>query len=305
MPLVESIPNVSEGRRRDVVDALVAAVLGAGTVQLLDRSSDPHHNRSVLTLAGEAGDLLPAILALYERAIATIDLRVHTGGHPRVGAVDVVPFVPLAGASMSDCVMLARDTAAAVADRFGLPVYLYEQAASSPARRNLAHIRRGGFEGLAAKMREPKWRPDFGPAVPHPSAGATVIGARGPLIAYNINLATDRLDIARAIAVSVRESSGGLKCVKAIPIALTDRGIVQVSMNLTNYLESSPADAFDAVSREAAEHGVEVLESEVVGLIPAAALGASDLDRLKIRGGAGGRILERRLRRHFRVGREE
>src|SRR6185295_5899267 len=226
-------------------------------------------------MAGDAAALKAAVLALFEAAAGTIDLRAHSGEHPRMGAVDVVPFVPIEGVTMADCVALAKDTARSVAERFGVPVYLYEEASANPLRKNLEDIRRGEFEGLAAKMASDGWAPDFGPASPHPSAGATVVGARMPLIAYNINLATDRLDVARKIAAAIRHSSGGYRFVKAMGIKLDDRGIVQVSMNLTNYEKTPIFRVFETVKREAERYGVAVLESEIVGLIPAAALNAA------------------------------
>src|SRR6185436_16392703 len=207
---------------------------------------------------------------MYERALAAIDLRQHKGEHPRLGAVDVVPFVPIEGVTMDACVALAKDVGAEVAARFGVPVYLYEEASTNPARRNLEDIRRGEFEGLAAKMADPAWAPDFGPAAPHAAAGASVIGARMPLIAYNINLNTDRLDVAKKIAAAIRHSSGGFRYVKAAGFKLKDRGIVQVSMNLTNYEKTPIFRVFEAVKREAERYGVTILESEIVGLVPAA-----------------------------------
>ena len=296
MAIIESIPNVSEGRRPDVVAAIVAAVRDVPGVRLLDHSSDASHNRSVLTLAGDAPSLKAATLALFGAALEHIDLRAHSGEHPRLGAVDVVPFVPIEGATMADCVELARDVAATVAERFSLPVYLYEEAASDPARRNLEDIRRGEFEGLAAKMQTPGWAPDFGPARPHASAGASVIGARMPLIAYNINLDTDRLDVARKIASAVRHSSGGLRYVKAMGVMLEDRRIVQVSMNLTNYQKTPIFRVFDLVQREAARYGVAILESEIVGLVPSAALTSAAEYYLQLAGFSGEQVLENKLR---------
>lgn len=275
MPIIECIPNVSEGRRPDVVDGIAAAIRAVPGVRLLDYSSDASHNRSVFTLAGDADALKAAVLALYERAVSAIDLRTHTGEHPRLGAVDVVPFVPIEGATMADCVALAKEVAAEVASRFKVPVYLYEDAASDPARRNLEDIRRGEFEGLAAKMASAGWAPDFGPSAPHPSAGASVVGARMPLIAYNINLNSNRLDVAKKIAAAIRHSSGGFRFVKAAGFELKDRGIVQVSMNLTNYEKTPIFRVFETVKREAERYGVAVLESEIVGLVPSAALNAA------------------------------
>jgi glutamate formiminotransferase len=296
MPIVECVPNVSEGRRQDVVQSLVDRIRSVRGVRLLDASSDPSHNRSVLTMAGEAAALKAGVLALFGAATASIDLRAHRGEHPRLGAVDVVPFVPIEGVTMAQCVSLARETAAEVASRFEIPVFLYEEAATRPERRNLEEIRRGEFEGLAAKMESPAWAPDFGPARPHPTAGATVIGARMPLIAYNINLATDRLDVAKKIASAIRQSSGGFRYVKAMGIPLTDRGIVQVSMNLTNYEKTPIHRVFAAVREEAARYGVAVLESEIIGLTPQAALVSTAEHYLQLERFSASQILENRLR---------
>ena len=295
MALIECVPNVSEGRRADVVTALADAISKVDGVRLLDRSSDAAHNRSVLTLAGDALAVQRAVISLFAVALNLIDLRHHTGAHPRLGAVDVVPFVPIGAATMTQCVELARETAAEVASRFDLPVYLYEEAASTPARRNLADIRRGEFEGLVARMASPEWTPDFGPSRPHPTAGATVIGARAPLVAFNVNLATDRLDVAKAIASAVRQSSGGLPFVKALGISVADRGIVQVSMNLTNVTQTPILHAFRAVKAEAERRGVTVLESEIVGLVPEAALPAAAERSLQLVRFTTGQVLERRL----------
>jgi glutamate formiminotransferase len=295
MPIIECVPNISEGRRPDIVKQIVDAVAAAPGVHLLDWSSDAAHNRSVITLAGEAGPLRQAVLMLFEAALPVIDLRTHAGEHPRLGAVDVVPFVPIEDVSMDECVALARETGAAVAERFGVPVFLYEEAAAAASRRNLEDIRRGEFEGLAARFATAEWAPDFGRPEAHPSAGATVIGARMPLIAYNINLATDRLDVARKIAAAVRASSGGFRFVKAMGVRLDDRGLVQVSMNLTNYTRTPIHRVFELVRREAARHGVSVLESEIVGLVPSAALLAAAEWYLQLEGFAGSQVLEKRL----------
>ena len=295
MAIIECIPNISEGRRTDVLDACAEAIRATGA-RLLDVKADASHNRTVYTFAGDPAVVQAAVFALYERALGAIDLRHHSGEHPRLGAVDVVPFVPIEGATMADCVAIAKTVAAEVARRHDLPVFLYEEAATSPARRNLEDIRRGEFEGLAAKMQQPDWRPDFGPAQPHPSAGASVIGARMPLIAYNVNLATNRLDVAKKIAAAVRQSSGGFRFVKAMGVDLADRGIVQVSMNLTNYEKTPIFRVFEVVKREAARYGVAVLESEIIGLVPAAALTASAAWYLQLDPAVEGVILENRLR---------
>jgi glutamate formiminotransferase len=295
MPIIESIPNVSEGRRADVIERMASAIRQVAGVRLLDYSSDPSHNRSVFTLVGDAQSLKAATLALFEQAVSAIDLRKHQGEHPRLGAVDVVPFVPIEGVTMDECVALAKQVGADVAARFDVPVYLYEEASANPARKNLEDIRRGEFEGLAAKMASPGWTPDFGPATPHLSAGASVIGARMPLIAYNINLNTDRLDVAKKIAAAIRHSSGGLRFVKAMGLTLEDRKIVQVSMNLTNYQKTPIFRVFEIVKREAARYGVTVLESEIVGLVPSAALVASAEFYLQLERFGADQVLENKL----------
>jgi glutamate formiminotransferase len=296
MALIECIPNVSEGRRRDVIDQIAGGLRIIPGVRLLDLSSDPSHNRSVFTFAGDAAGIEQAVLALFERAVAAIDLRTHRGEHPRLGAVDVVPFVPIEGVTMEQCVALARKVGAAVAERFGVPIYLYEEASTNALRKNLEDIRRGEFEGLAARMATAGWEPDFGPGTPHPSAGASVIGARMALVAFNINLATDRLDVARKIAAAIRHSSGGYRFVKAAGFNLQERGIVQVSMNLTNYEKTPIFRVFETVKREAARYGVAVLESEIVGLVPSAALTAAAEFYLQLAGFKPDQVLENRLR---------
>ena len=296
VPIIECVPNISEGRRRLVIEQIVEAVRRVPGARLLDWSSDTAHNRSVLTLAGDAAALKAAVLVLFEHSVAAIDLRTHTGEHPRLGAVDVVPFVPIEGVTMDECVALAKDTARSVAERFEVPVYLYEEASSNPLRKNLEDIRRGEFEGLPAKMASDGWTPDFGPSTPHPTAGASVIGARMPLIAYNINLNTDRLEVAKKIAAAVRFSSGGFRFVKAMGITLADRNIVQVSMNLTNFEKTPILRVFEAVKREADRYGVSVLESEIVGLVPAAAMLDVAVSTLQLTAFSRDQVLENKLR---------
>lgn len=284
MPLLECVPNVSEGRRPEVMARLVAAVTSVLGVRLLDVSCDPDHNRSVLTLTGEPGDLRAALLALYESALREIDLTRHSGVHPRVGAVDVVPFVPLGDTPMKEAVAAAEALASEVAERFGLPVYLYEQAARKPERRRLADIRRGGFESLPARMADPAWAPDFGPPRVHPTAGATVIGARFFLIAFNVVLETADVAIAKAIARKVRESGGGLPAVRAMGVHLESRGRAQVSMNLVDFRQTSVLAAFHRVREEAEALGTRVLESELIGLMPEAAVEGLVAEALKLPG---------------------
>jgi glutamate formiminotransferase len=295
MSLIECVPNVSEGRRAQVLETLAAAVRAVPGARLLDRSADPSHNRSVFTLAGSRQEVRDAVLALAWAAVQTIDLRRHEGVHPRIGAIDVVPFVPIADVTMETCVALAHETGRARAERLRLPVFLYGDAALRPERRRLEHIRRGQFEGLAARMADPAWAPDFGPAVPHPSAGAVAVGARPILIAFNVNLDTDRVDVAQRIAAAVRESSGGLPHVKALGLPLSHRGLVQVSMNLTDYTRTPIEVAFDRVAEEAERAGVGVRDSEIVGLVPQAALAHTTPARLRLAGFSGEKVLENRL----------
>src|SRR3954468_23061458 len=297
MAIIECIPNVSEGRRPEVIEQFAALIRGTPGVRLLDYSSDASHNRSVLTFVGDREGIKGATIALFGAAVSAIDLRTHRGEHPRLGAVDVVPLVPIEGITMEECVSLAKELGAAIAERFGVPVYLYEEASTNPLRKNLEDIRRGEFEGLTAKMQAPDWAPDFGPRAPHVSAGASVIGARMPLIAYNINLNTSRLDVAKKIAAAIRQSSGGLRYVKAAGFMLEDRNIAQVSMNLTNYQKTPIFRVFEMVKREAERYGVSILESEIVGLIPSAALVSAAEYYLQLERFGPNQILENKLQR--------
>lgn len=296
MARIEAVPNVSEGRRASVIRALAASVEGHRDATLLDVSSDTAHNRTVLTLVGSPEGLHAALLSLYEVALETIDLRTHTGEHPRVGAVDVVPLVPLTPTDMALCVRTAEALAADVAARHGLPVYLYEAAARVPTRRPLEQIRRGQFEGLGPRMRLDAWRPDFGPRQPHPSAGVTVIGARTVLIAFNVNLATPDLAVAREIARTIRASNGGLPAVKAIGVRTNDDGVVQVSTNLVDYQTTALHVVFAAVAAEAQRRQVTVLGSEIVGLPPAAALLPAAARQLQLADFTMDQVLDHRLR---------
>ena len=271
-PLLECVPNVSEGRSREALEALAAAMRGVRGAHLLDLAPDADHHRTVVTLAGGADALREAVLALFAWADRWIDLRRHRGVHPRIGAVDVVPFVPLAGATLEQAVAAARETAVAVAERFALPVFLYEEAASRPARRRLADLRRGELDGLAERLAEAEWRPDFGPAALHPRLGATVVGARFFLLAVNALLATAEVAVARDIARAVREASGGLPGVRALGLLLPSQGRAQVSMNLVDFRQTSLADLLARVAAEAAARGTEVVSTELVGLAPAEAL---------------------------------
>jgi glutamate formiminotransferase len=269
--LVECVPNFSEGRRMDVVDALAGAVSGTPGVHLLDRTSDRDHNRSVLTFAGSAGQVAVAMEAAAAVALEGIDLRTHEGQHPRLGAVDVVPFVPLQGSTTADCVALARTFGQRAAQRFDIPVYLYAEAATRPERRVLSDIRRPQFEGLATLIGGAEYAPDFGPSRVHPTGGAMVVGARPFLIAWNINLESRDLALAKRIASTIRERNGGLSRVQALGLFLEDLDCAQVSMNLLDHTVTPLWRAWEAVERLAADAGVGLRESELIGLAPLSA----------------------------------
>ncbi|HXF05745.1 MAG TPA: glutamate formimidoyltransferase [Blastocatellia bacterium] len=294
--IVECVPNFSEGRRREVVDEIVAAICSVPDVVLLDREMDPDHNRSVITFVADPDAAVEAAVRATRRAAELIDLNRHKGEHPRIGATDVIPFIPIRNVTMDECVELARRTGRRIAEELGIPVYLYERAATRPDRVDLANIRRGEFEGLRETIRtDPDRRPDFGEPRIHPTAGATVVGARQPLIAYNVNLNTTNLDVARKIARAVRGRDGGLRYVKALGFELKDRGLVQVSMNLTDYQATPIFRAFEMVKREAERYGVSVLSSEIVGLVPQAALDQCAEWYLQLENFTPDQILENRL----------
>lgn len=270
--IVECVPNISEGRDKAVIDAVVDSVRTTPGVTLMDRSSDPSHNRSVISFLGSPQAVLEAAIALAGKAVALIDLTKHSGAHPRMGAVDVIPFIPIRDVSMDECVALSKTAARSIFAGFGLPVYLYEHSASAPNRKNLADVRRGQFEGLPDKMKAPEWVPDFGPCVPHPTAGAVAVGARAALVAFNINLGTSDLSVASAIAKVIRRSSGGFDNVKAIAIMLEERKTAQVSVNMTDYTRTPLYRVLETVRFEAARWGVGVIGAELVGLAPMDAL---------------------------------
>lgn len=270
--LIETIPNFSEGRNKAKIRKILACFENVRGVTLLDHHKDPDHNRLVVTAAGEAGPLRNAVLAAVDTAVRIIDLRKHKGEHPRMGAVDVIPFVPVGETTMEEAVALSRAVAKEIWLKSRIPVFLYEESAANPQRKSLPDIRKGEFEGLPDKMKDPKWRPDHGDALPHPTAGAVAVGARMPLIAFNVNLDTDSMAIAGAIARALRHQSGGLRYCRAIPINLRKPGIVQVSMNMTNYAETPLYRALEMVRMEARRYGVKVIGSEIVGLVPLDAL---------------------------------
>ena len=271
--IMECVPNFSEGRDLSKVEQIADAFRGKKDVRLLDYSADKDHNRSVITAVGEPEALGKAVVAAIGVAKEIIDMNQHQGQHPRIGAADVVPFVPIRNVTMEEAIALSKSVGSEVAESYQIPVYLYEKAATASHRFNLAEIRKGQFEGLADKMRDHAlWTPDFGPSNPHPTFGAVVIGARMPLCAFNVNLGTDNLEIANAIARKVRHIGGGLQYCKAMGVDLTDRKQTQVSMNLTDYTRTTLYSAFELVKMEATRYGVAVVGSEVIGLVPQQAL---------------------------------
>ena len=294
--LVECVPNFSEGRDAAKVDAIVEAIRGVSGVYVLRCEMDADHNRSVITFVGSPESIGKAALGAVARAVELIDLNQHRGAHPRLGAADVVPFVPVEGATLEECVVLARRVGQQIWEQLGVPVYLYEAAATRPERCNLENIRRGQFEGLRGEIAASDHRrPDFGEPRVHPTAGATVVGARNFLIAYNIVLNTADLQVANNVARAVRASSGGLPCVKAIGVELKSRNLAQVSMNLTDFSQTPIHRVFQAVESQAARYGAAVVDSEIVGLIPRKALGPDAASSLKISNFDPQLILEDRL----------
>lgn len=270
--IIECVPNFSEGRDLQKIDQIVAPFRAKEGVKLLDYSNDEDHNRLVVTVVGEPEPLKAAVIEAVGVAVRLIDLNKHSGQHPRMGAVDVIPFIPIKNATMEECIELSKEVGAAVAEQYALPVFLYEKSASAPHRENLAAIRKGEFEGMAEKIHQLEWHPDFGPADRHATAGTVAIGARMPLVAFNINLSTNSMDIATKIAKNIRHINGGLRFVKAMGVELTERGIVQVSINMTDYTRTALYRAFELVRIEARRYGVSIVGSEIIGLVPMEAL---------------------------------
>lgn len=282
--LVECVPNVSEGLDKAVLAVLTERIQSVPDVSLLDLHVDPDHHRSVFTLAGEPEAMATALFQFIREAQHSIDLRRHQGQHPRIGAVDVVPWIPLRGVTMEECADYAKDLGRRVGQELGIPVFLYEQAALVSLRARLDIIRRGGLSGLQERMdQEADWKPDFGPNVLHPTAGAVAIGARFFLIAFNVVLKSQDIQVARRIAGTIRSSGGGLPALKAMGVPLSSKGLVQVSMNLTDFRQTSLRAAFQAVERESHRLGVEIQESEIVGLVPQEAWDADLAVDLKLK----------------------
>jgi len=293
--IIECVPNFSEGRDLGKIEKIVNPFRGKDNVKLLDYKRDEDHNRVVVTVVGEPQAVKDSILEAMGIAIELIDMTKHRGQHPRMGAVDVVPFIPIKNVSMEEAVELAKEVAGEASEKYGLPIFLYEKAAADPQRENLANIRKGEFEGMAEKIKLPEWKPDYGPAEIHPTAGAAVIGARMPLVAFNVNLNTNRMDIANKIARNVRFLNGGLRYCKAIGIELKDRGMVQISMNMTDYTKTALYRAFELIRIEAARYGVTIAGSEIIGLLPMEALIDTAVYYLGVEDFSMDQILENRL----------
>ncbi len=294
--IIECVPNFSEGRRAEVVDAIAGAITAVPGVALLDKEIDANHNRCVITFIGNRTSVAEAAFAGAKKAVELIDMNQHHGEHPRIGALDVLPFVPISGVTMDDCVDLARTVGRRIADELGVPVYLYEAAASRPDREALPDVRRGEYEGLKAEIEtNPDRKPDFGLPKMHPTAGASVVGARPILIAWNVNLATKDVKVAKQIAKAIRESDGGLPAVRAKGFELADKGMVQVSMNMVDYRKTNLVRAFEAIRAKAQEAGVEIAESEIIGLVPLDAMLQGAEAFFKLTGFKRSQILETRL----------
>lgn len=292
---MECVPNFSEGRDREKIDKIVEPFRGKKDVKLLDYSNDEDHNRMVVTVIGEPEALKTAVLEAIAVAKDCIDLTTHKGQHPRMGAVDVVPFIPIRNCTMDDAIALSKEVGKEIADRFDIPVFLYEKSASAPHRENLAAIRKGEFEGMEEKIHQPEWHPDFGPEHRHPTAGTVAVGARMPLVAYNINLDTPSLDIAHGIAKRIRFIGGGLRYCKAMGVELKERGITQVSINMTDFTRTHLYQAMEMVRFEARRYGVNVIGSEIIGLVPMEALVDTASYYLGLEGFSSDQVLEARI----------
>lgn len=293
--IVECVPNFSEGRDLDKIEKIVNPFRGKDNVKLLDYQRDEDHNRMVVTVVGEPEELKKAVIEAMGIAVEEIDMTKHEGQHPRMGAIDVVPFIPIKNVTMEEAIDISKDVAKKASEKYNLPIFLYEKSATASHRTNLAKVRKGQFEGMKDKIKEEEWKPDFGRKEIHPTAGATAVGARMPLVAFNVNLDTDNINIANKIAKQVRHSGGGLRFCKAIGIELEDRGIVQVSMNMTNYQKTALYRVFELIKIEAKRYGVNVVGSEVIGLVPMEALIDSAVYYLGVEDFSMDQVLETRM----------
>jgi len=293
--IIESVPNFSEGRDLGKIETIVNSFRGKEGVKLLDYQRDKDHNRLVVTVVGEPDHLKIALIEAMGSAIEVIDMRKHKGQHPRMGAIDVIPFIPVKNVSMTEAVDFSIKVAEEVSEKYNLPVFLYEESAIRPERRNLADIRKGQFEAMADKIIQPEWKPDFGPQEIHPTAGVTAVGARMPLVAFNVNLDTNNLTIANDIAKKVRYISGGLPYCKGIGVELKERGIVQVSMNMTDYTKTALYRSFELIKIEAKKYGVNIVGSEIIGLVPMEALIDTAVYYLAVENFSMEQVLEARI----------
>lgn len=293
--IVQCVPNFSEGKNTEIVEQIVNEVRNTEGTKLLDYSSDKDHNRSVVTFIGEPDAVIEAAFKACKKASELIDMRNHTGEHPRMGATDVIPLIPISGVTTDDCVELSTKLAKRIGEELNISVFLYEKSASAPHRENLAKVRKGQYEGMKEKMKDDMWKPDFGPEVLNEKSGATAVGTRMPLIAYNVNLDTSDIEIANKIAKNVRGSSGGLKFCKGMGVELKERNIVQVSMNMVNYEKTPLFRVFDMIEREANRYGVNVIGSEIIGLVPAQALIDCADYYLKMENFMSNQVLENRI----------
>lgn len=296
MKIVECVPNFSEGRQMDVVEKILDVIRSIEGVKILDSSSDTSHNRTVVTFVGEPQDVKKAAFKAAEKAAELIDMENHHGEHPRIGATDVIPLIPISDVTMEECIELARELGQEIGEKLFIPVFLYEEAAVKPERKNLADVRRGGYEGLKEAISLQERHPDFGPARMHPRAGATAVGARPPLVAYNINLDTSDLQIARAIAKTIRGSSGGYPSIKALGVLIEETNRAQVTINVCNFREVSLARVFETVKSETERFGVNIINSEIVGLVPMDALLDTAAFYLMLDGFQPDQVLEKRLK---------
>ncbi len=293
--IIQCVPNFSEGRDKEVVEKIVDEIRAIEGVKLLDYSMDKDHNRSVVTFIGEPEKVIEAAFNATKVAAELIDMTTHEGGHPRMGATDVIPLVPIADVTMEECVEYSKKLGKRIGEELNIPVFLYEKSATSSNRKNLADVRRGQYEGMAEKLKQEEWKPDFGPNKLNIKAGVTAVGARMPLVAFNVNLGTDDVEIAKNIAKVVRAKTGGFTYCKAIGLEIAERGIVQVSMNMVDYTKTSLFRVFDAIEREARRYGVNVIGSEIIGLVPMQALIDVADYYLRLEDFSSNQILEKRM----------
>lgn len=295
MKIVQCVPNFSEGRDKAKIEEIVSVLKNKENVKLISYEKDPSYNRTVVSLIGEPIAIKDAVVEMVGKTTALIDLNNHSGEHSRMGATDVIPFIPIKDITMEECVEIAKTCAKEINEKYQIPIFLYEEAATNEERRNLANIRKGQFEGMKEKIKDKNWYPDYGKPEIHPTAGATAVGARLPLIAFNINLDTQNVEIASKIAKAIRHSSGGFRYIKAGPAEIKEKGIVQVTMNITNYKQTPIYRVFETVKMEAKRYGVNVIGSEIIGLVPMEALSESIEYYLGLEDFNMGKILETNL----------